>query len=142
MNNVTWRSDLIPAFCKNPWKTKNKLNLGRTQYYCVKDSYKLDSKNCKELIFNHKFISLQQIDNELIQCKNLDITYVFLAVNKYLIYTMTDSEYSTYSDLDLLLHWQSIVGWKAAYMSYVDNDHGVVGNFDFPITQILLERNE
>ena len=142
MNTVTWRNDLRPSLCKNVCIAQNKPILGRTQYLCVKDSYKLDAANCKELIFDHGAVSVQDIDQALLQCKDSGARYVFLIVNKYLVYTDVDSAFTSYSDLDLLLHWQSVLGWKAAFMSYLDNDRGVVGNFDFPVTQLLLERND
>lgn len=142
MSPVEWVTDIEPSKCKSLWAVKNKPALGRIQYQCVKQAYHLDSTNYKELVFSHR-VSVQYVDSVLKQCCDTDIRYVFLAVNKFLVYTETDlPEVDTSYDQALLDHWQSVTGWTPVYQHYINNDRGIVGNFDFPVTQMLLERND
>ena len=141
--NIKWVTDLAPSKCKNSWLVKNKPVLGAVQYQAVKQAYNLNSENTAELVFNEKFVSVEQIDQALlVECKS-NIRYVFLVVNKFLVYSEKDRPVDdTNYDLALLRHWQKVTGWKPVYMNYIDNDQGLVGNFVFPITQMLLERND
>lgn len=141
--NIKWTTELQPSEHINPWLRLNKPVLGKIQYQYVKDAYRLDCNNSVELVFNENFVSVEHIDSVLLEHIQSPVQYVFLIVNKFLIYTENDRLSTNLNyDLALLNHWQQITGWEPVYINYIHNDRGQVGNFVFPVTQMLLKRHE
>ena len=140
MTNVNWTNNVAPSVCKSPWQSQHKASLGRVQYDNIKLAYDLNYSNSVELKFGQYLVSLQHIDQRLAACKNLNVQYVFLIVNKFLIYTELDGDEMQQTDLDLVNHWSKVLDWPIVYASFVSNDRGLIGNFDFPATQILFQR--
>jgi hypothetical protein len=147
--------------CKNNFQLRNNTILPQQQHleqFIVQqeiiDIYKVDvnkfelpSKAHELIVFvinPTDLISIQSVDSMINNLKQYALKYYYIAVNKFLIYTeqdqATDIECTT-NDLDtqLIEHWTKITNLKVVWVISQSTDHGHLGNFVHPVTNMMFE---
>jgi hypothetical protein len=97
------------------------------------------------IVNDYYFVSLQKLVNLIKQLKLYTKKYFYLVINKFLIYTEQDSLAETmFDDLDQrLIHYlTSAVGLPLVESHWDSNDCGLLGNFAYPITQLVFRVDE
>jgi hypothetical protein len=156
--NSGWIRHLPGKSCKNFWDLKNNNKTPQEQMvenFCnqhqildrvVVDSCPDSSHDMISLVINQsQFVSVQELDFLLIECMSKAKKFLHLAVNKFLLYTQQDQcLYETQSDLDLrlVLHWRDLIDQPLIFCHYCSEDRGSLGNFRYPITQLIWKIND
>jgi hypothetical protein len=95
------------------------------------------------VIVNSKYCSLDELDNKIIVAEQKAINFLYLAVNKFYIYSTVDLPKSN-KDYDSLLveHCYNLVRNRFTLVNSTvrTDDHGQLGNFIHPVTTLLLKR--
>lgn len=93
-------------------------------------------------ISNNWFISLQQLIQVLKNLVKYTTKYFYVVINKFLIYTEHDNQEQTHlSDLDqrLVQHIVDKLDLCLVDANWNANDQGQLGNFQYPITQLIFD---
>ena len=97
------------------------------------------------LFTEEKFITIEDIDNMLLQSKSKSHRFLHLSVNKFLVNTSVDrNEHTNVNDLDerLISHWNDVVGVDPVFVEYHSNDKGYMGNWIYPVTNVIWQTHE
>ena len=92
------------------------------------------------LFSKQKFVTVEHIDKCLNQSLMYANKFLHLSVNKFLVYSVANkTEHLDIDDLDqrLVAHWISVVNKDVVYVEYNSNDRGYLGNWEYPITNII-----
>lgn len=99
-----------------------------------------------KLIVNGEYVSLTELGERIIRASHSATKYLYLAINKFMIYSEQDqtSGNSTDYDHDLVQYCYDLVKqeFKLLKCHYDSQDMGTSGNFIYPITTLFLERYE
>ena len=155
---ITWVRHLPVVPCHDPWKLQNPgptLQQELITNFCrensIYDCYTtsvvpVGRHDMVSLIFNNlNFVSVQHIDLLLTECLTKATKFLHLAVNKFLIYTEFDQELhldQLDQDLKLILHWSGCINRTPIFQQYHSNDCGQLGNFIYPVTQVIWPVND
>lgn len=91
---------------------------------------------------DYRFVSLQKLEQLLNHLKNYTTKYFYLVINKFLVYTEHDNQlYSNVVDLDqrLVHHLADSIGSTLIESHGMSDDRGQVGNFAYPVTQLIFD---
>lgn len=98
------------------------------------------------LIVNGEYLSLTELGARIISASQCATRYLYLAINKFMIYSEQDQAPSNNTDYDqdLVQYCYELVkqDFKLLKCHYDSQDMGISGNFIYPITTLFLERNE
>jgi hypothetical protein len=97
------------------------------------------------MIVNDQYCSLNKLNEDIVAASNKAQKYLYLAVNKFLVYstqdiTITDSDY----DYRLVEYCRDTISKTFTLLEYTirPDDNGSLGNFVHPVTTMLFKRNE
>jgi len=97
----------------------------------------------EKLIVNGSYCSLDELDNAIIVAARNANNFLYLAVNKFYIYSTVDL-HKTNRDYDsaLVEHCYNLVKDQFSLIKSTTrpDDHGQLGNFVHPVTTLLLKR--
>lgn len=91
---------------------------------------------------DYQFVSLQKLTQMLQHLKQYANKYFYVAINKFLLYTEQDNQLQTkFVELDekLVFYLADSVGATMVESYYHSDDHGHLGNFTYPITQLIFD---
>ena len=95
------------------------------------------------VIVNSGYCSLDELDNKIIVAAQKASNFLYLAVNKFYIYSTVDLPKSN-KDYDSVLveHCYNLVKDQFTLVKSTTrpDDHGQLGNFVHPVTTLLLKR--
>jgi len=145
--------------CRSLWQTKNTCDLPqltRVQDFVrsrqiqsvayISQNQSPSMHDMHVLTINTDSISLQQLCQTVSQVAANTRCYLWISVNKFLVYTHTVANYHenlTNWDLRLLKVLEDqLPGWHALNKYYDSEDHGNLGNFQYPVTALVLEKND
>jgi hypothetical protein len=143
MNLITCRHiNFVP--CKSVFylSLRNKIEL--PQY---KKFLELSTVNqIVSLIVNDGYCSLEQLNNKIIAASQATTHYLYLAINKFYVYSTTNLWTDPDLDYDSILvqNCYHLVQdhFDLVEVSTCTDDHGQLGNFIHPVTTLLLERRD
>ncbi len=102
------------------------------------------SQNLTKLIVNEQYCSIDELREYIVSAGQTAKDYLYIAVNKFLIYTNLDLTITT-SDYDLRLveYCQDVIKHTFTLLNYTiqPNDNGTLGNFVHPVTTMFFKRN-
>lgn len=102
------------------------------------------SQNLTNLIVNDRYCSVDDLGRLIVASGQTSKDYLYVAVNKFLIYTNLDLTVTT-SDYDLRLveYCQDIIKHTFTLLNYTirPDDNGTLGNFAHPVTAMFFKRN-
>ena len=155
---ITWVRHLPVVSCKSLWRLRNPimpLQQHLITNFCkdhlIKDCLTISTvpdttHDVVSLVFNNfNFVSIQHIDLLLIKCLPKATKFLHLAVNKFLVYTECDQDLCMdQPDLDLRLisHWSDHINRTPVVQQYYSDDCGKLGNFIYPVTQVIWPVDE
>ena len=131
--------------CKNLFFFKNKNNKLEQQKRLEQFVYDNNITDLHKVFINQGYHSLNELGSTLIKESKQAKEFLYIAVNKFLIYSTTDNDYfreiEDY-DLRLIRFCEAQLKENFVLVDYhVDsNDHGTVGNFVHPVTNLFLRR--
>ena len=104
-----------------------------------------NSENVYELVVNHQYCSLDELKSKIIDAVQHGKHYLYLAVNKFYIYSTVDSnEFSKSNDYDskLVDFCYRIVNDQYFLIKHTvsPDDDGNLGNFVHPVTTMFFEK--
>jgi hypothetical protein len=98
------------------------------------------------LIVNDGYCSLDQLNNKIIAISQSATHYLYLAINKFYVYSTTNLDTDTRLDYDSILvqNCYNLVQDQFDLMGVTirTDDCGQLGNFVHPVTTLLLERRD
>jgi hypothetical protein len=98
------------------------------------------------LIVNDGYCSLDQLNKKIIATSQSATHYLYLAINKFYIYSTTNLDTDPALDYDstLVQNCYNLVQdqFDLVEVSIRTDDHGQLGNFIHPVTTLLLERRD
>jgi hypothetical protein len=98
------------------------------------------------LIVNDGYCSLDQLNERIIASSQSATHYLYLAINKFYIYSTTNLSTDPALDYDSILvqHCYNLIQdqFNLVEVSTRTDDHGQLGNFVHPVTTLLLERRD
>lgn len=109
--------------------------------------YTTGQHNTIGLIVNHQYHSLDELRNLIISASRCASKYFYLAVNKFYIYSTTNSESDIESVVDydtkLVNYCYHIIVDQFDMIKYTTepNDCGSLGNFVHPVTTMFFKRH-
>ena len=87
------------------------------------------------MINNYQFITVNQTHELIHKFSKYADQYLYVAVNKFLVYTDVDNLSSnTNLDVNLIDYW-TLPNFELVYKNYIANDIGMSGNFIHPVTE-------
>lgn len=99
-----------------------------------------------KVIVNGKYLSLDDLHDLIVKASASATRYLYLAINKFMVYTTVCTTSSQTADYDrnLVDFCYAVVKDKFSMIKchYDSDDRGVSGNFVYPITTIFLKRHE
>jgi hypothetical protein len=97
------------------------------------------------LVVNHaSFIAVDRVSELIEKFSTFTDEYLYVAVNKFLLYSDKDRNIlPDVADLDekLVRYFSNLTNFTVIHSSFDSNDHGQLGNFIHPVTQLLFKRN-
>ena len=149
---ITYVKSIEVPQCKNPFSLSLTSPLPQLIKLQGDTFYSIDMnepKGCHDnivlVINNHRFIELLDLI-ALIKNFSLYATQrLCVVVNKFLVYTsVNNSDYldSTSFDQRLINRISSLKNFSVESYNFQDNDNGNLGNFIYPVTNIIFKRNE
>jgi hypothetical protein len=155
---TTWIRSFPINSCKSLWSLRNPTAPSQQQLitnFCkdnlIKDCFTTcvvpsNTHDVVSLVFNNfNFVSVQHIDLLLTECLPKATKFLHLAVNKFLVHTEYDQDLCVdQADLDLrlILHWSDHINRAPLVQQYNSNDCGWLGNFMYPVTQVIWPVND
>jgi hypothetical protein len=104
----------------------------------------VSSQNLTKLIVNDRYCSVDELREFIVTAEQSSKDYLYIAVNKFLIYTNSDLTVTT-SDYDfrLVKYCQDIIKHTFTLLNYTirPDDNGTLGNFVHPVTTMFFKRN-
>lgn len=101
---------------------------------------------CIVLVINpDNFISTEDVKILLDNFSKFSNSYFCVSLNKFLIYSKNDLEFkSNFLDFDekLIEYFSNISNFTLVYSKSRSDDLGNLGNFIYPVTQMIFKRNE
>ena len=100
------------------------------------------------IVSDNKYISLSELESTIISASKFSKKYLYLAVNKFMIYSESDtlSVESTSTDYDLYLieYCYNLIknNFKMIKSTHFSNDKGNLGNFVHPVTTMFFRRHD
>lgn len=98
------------------------------------------------LIINDGYCSLDQLNKKIIVASQLATHYLYLAINKFYVYSTTNLDTDTSLDYDSILvkNCYNLVQdqFNLVEVTIRTDDRGQLGNFVHPVTTLLLERRD
>jgi len=98
------------------------------------------------LIVNNGYCSLDQLNKKIIIASQSATHYLYLAINKFYVYSTTDLDTDPALDYDSILvqHCYNLIQdqFDLVEVSIRTDDCGQLGNFVHPVTTLLLERHD
>lgn len=98
------------------------------------------------LIINYGYCSLDELDNKIISVAKSAKKNLYIAINKFKIYSNNDQPVSQENTNDydsvLITHCYDLVkdSFKLVSSTSRIDDHGQLGNFIHPVTTLILKR--
>jgi hypothetical protein len=155
---ITWIRHFPVVPCKSPWRLQNPTMPLQQQLitnFCTDNSIKdcfttsvvpTGTHEVVSLVFNDcNFVSVQHIDLLLTKCLSKATKFLHLAVNKFLVYTEFNQELyldQVDQDLKLISYWSNSINRVPVVQQYNSDDRGQLGNFVYPVTQIIWPVND
>ncbi len=100
---------------------------------------------CVVLVVNrYNFISAEDLKLLMNNISKFSNLYFYVALNKFLIYTKTDLKFESNSldfDEKLIEYFKDISNFTLVYSKSRSDDLGALGNFVYPVTQMMFKRN-
>jgi hypothetical protein len=145
--SVTYKNSIDNKKFLKDFINKNNIKDVLTVHY---DKLAPPSKNYEliELVANPASIELMSIDklkNFILELSKNTNQYLFVAVNKYLLYTDTSKTFMIDSinyDEKIIKYLSDIPDFSLIHQQYISEDRGLHGNYVYPVTQFLLEKNK
>jgi hypothetical protein len=102
-------------------------------------------ENISKLIINDQYCSLEELTTKITAAREYACQYMYLAVNKFYIYTTADScpsSATTDYDFKLIDFCCSLLDDQYVLMKYTTepDDCGKLGNFVHPVTTMFFKR--
>jgi len=103
-------------------------------------------ENISKLIINDQYCSLDELTTKIISARDYACQYMYLAVNKFYVYTTLDSYTSSATtdyDFKLIEFCSSLLDDQFDLVKYTTepNDCGKLGNFVHPVTTMFFKRH-
>lgn len=101
-------------------------------------------QNLTKLIVNDRYCSVDELREYIVAAGQTSKDYLYIAVNKFLIYTNSDLTVTTSDyDLRLVTYCQDIIKHTFTLLHYTirPDDNGTLGNFAHPVTTMFFKRN-
>jgi hypothetical protein len=115
----------------------------------IQDFSQTDINNPHEaigLIVNHKYCSLDDLRHKIISASRCARTYLYLAINKFYIYSTVDAPGTQSNDYDtaLIEYCRSALDGQFVLLNYTvrSDDDGLLGNFIHPVTTMFFKKND
>ena len=101
-------------------------------------------ENISKLIVNHQYCSLAELKRKIIDTSKSAHQYLYLAVNKFYIYSTVDTHKSAVKDYDLKLieFCSNVLSDQYVLLTYTTrpDDCGTLGNFVHPVTTMFFKK--
>ena len=101
-------------------------------------------ESISRLIINHQYCSLDELKSKIISAKECACQYLYLAVNKFYIYSTVDTHTSSLTDYDRKLVEFCCDSLRDQYVlvkyTIEPADQGTLGNFVHPVTTMFFKR--
>ncbi len=111
----------------------------------VVDAKNLQHRDMHVLIINQHYWSLEYLAETVIKVSEHSTKYLWVAINKFLIYNTTqlNNINETNWDLNLLKFVENqIPNWTVLDKICRPDDRGTLGNFEYPVTGLVAKRHE
>jgi hypothetical protein len=99
------------------------------------------------MIINHTLISLEHLEQQLLQQSQRAILFFYIAINKFLVYsnnncTTIEHGHKNY-DYKLVQYCTNILNrdFSLIKYNYCNDDNGKLGNFMHPVTTMFFQRH-
>jgi hypothetical protein len=155
VNNLTIKSRINPFLIENPRPFPQEeliekfLNLKSIEdVFYVNKNFDIPDRTyiCIVLIINpDNFISTEDLKLLLNNFSKFSNLYFYVALNKFLVYSETDLKFESNSldfDEKLIEYFSNISNFTLVYSKSRSDDLGNLGNFIYPVTQMIFKKNE
>jgi len=98
-----------------------------------------------KLIVNDQYCSLSQLRKDIIAASQQACQYLYLAINKFFVYSTVDTTVITEEyDIRLIKYCQNTIDNDFTLLQYTvrPDDDGTLGNFIHPVTTMFFKRND
>jgi hypothetical protein len=97
-----------------------------------------------KLTINYRYYELLELAEIIKQASTLSKKFLYISINKFLVYSDVDCECNDPVDYDLklIMHCYSLISdkFKLIKYNYRSDDSGLLGNYIHPVTTLYLER--
>lgn len=103
-----------------------------------------DTHDVSIVIENQEYLPLTELESKLLDASRCTTEYLYVAVNKFRIYSETDrSPTSTDFDYEIIKFCSSMLSEKFSMIEYQSrpDDRGTLGNFIHPVTIMIFQRH-
>lgn len=154
---TTWIRHLSVKPCRSVWAFKNSavppqqqlivdfVNAYQVQDRLITRQVPVRSHEMISVVVDGiDMMSIQDLDWLLLASLSKSTRYLHLCVNKFLLYTNKDQQLYTDSegfDQRLISHWFDLVSRPLILCDFHEQDRGDLGNFEYPVTQLVWATN-
>jgi len=96
------------------------------------------------LVVNHEYQDLDQLRNKIVRAGTMARTYLYLAINKFYVYSTVDRPDTQSNDYDtkLIEFCRAVLDDQFVLLNYTtrSDDTGSLGNFVHPVTTMFFKK--
>lgn len=111
----------------------------------VRSPHDIAEHDMQIMIFDQRMQPLQIIISDIQRAADHARSWLWISLNVYLVYTLYNQDYEPdVDDWDLkIIHYieDHLHGWRSVFRHHRPDDRGRLGNFEYPVTALALQRS-